>query len=54
MTQGEYNAWLTEPAAALDADEVQRRLADVPEAYREPARRHARTVWRVALRQRSP
>ena len=45
---GAWNGWLTEAATRGDAEEVKRRLAEVPESMREQVRSHARTVWAIA------
>lgn len=45
---GVWNGYLTEAATRGDAEEVKRRLAEVPESMREQVRDHARTVWRIA------
>lgn len=45
---GVWQAYLTEAATRLDADEVKRRLELVPDAMREQVRAHARGVWQLA------
>lgn len=44
---GVWQGWLTSPASRHDADEVKRRLEQVPEPMREQVRSHARTVWQL-------
>lgn len=45
---GAWNGWLTEAATRRDAEEVRRRLNQVPESMRAQVRSHAKTVWRIA------
>jgi len=45
-----WQGWLTEAAVQGDAEEVRRRLAQVPEPMRAQVREHARTVWRICER----
>ena len=44
---GAWQGWLTQAAAQGDAEEVKRRLEQVPASMREQVREHARTVWRL-------
>lgn len=44
---GVWQAWLTQAATRGDAEEVKRRLSEVPEPMREQVRNHVRTVWKV-------
>lgn len=45
---GVWQGWLTVPATRHDADEVKRRLEQVPESMRDQVRSHARTVWQLS------
>jgi len=47
---GVWNGWLTKPAANGDADEVRRRIDEVPDPIRDEVLSHARTVWALAHR----
>lgn len=45
---GCWQGWISAAAVRHDAEEVKRRLAQVPESMREQVRSHARTVWQLS------
>jgi len=44
---GLWQGWLTEAAVKGDAEEVKRRLSQVPESIRGQVRIHAKMVWKI-------